>query len=284
MDGSLCNFVKEGNCEKVRDLTHNNPQILKTLTPLENIVLHVAASRKDYKLVELLLSLKPHIVLMRNVNQETMLHKSSATGCWEVVDLLLNFKSNEVCCNSLDCCHPKAFDLEGCRLDLDDLWRAPNVDHETTLHYVARGDYVEIVRLLLEKVKGIELNMNKADMVVCLLEKRPALVAKDDTANKLPLHLASIRGNRRILEELLKIHPDTALQKKQDGMAAILYATRMDYEDIVRCLIDYGPDCTELLGKNNKNALHFALEYGNIPSGENSTVGVHGPFVFNQPR
>ncbi|GLJ23297.1 hypothetical protein SUGI_0440730 [Cryptomeria japonica] len=312
MDRSLCKAVKEGNCEKVRELARNNPQILKTVTPLGNTALHVAASRKDHKLAELLLSLKPCIILMRNVNQETALHKAAAAGCLEVVQLLLDFK-NGVRCNSSECAHPDGYDLEGCRLDPNDLWRAPNLDNETALHYAARGDYPEIASALLKKVKDIELILNKAgesalytaceggswraavklgerdsisdtrqdkqtclhqlltidghcytDIALYLLGKRPALAEKADAAGNFPLHLASIRGNRRIVEELLKRSPDTALQKNKDGMAAIHYAARKGHEDIVSCLIDYVPDCTEVLGKDNKNALHFALEYGRI--------------------
>ncbi|GLJ23302.1 hypothetical protein SUGI_0440830 [Cryptomeria japonica] len=274
MDRSLCKAVVEGDSEKVRELVKNNPHILKTVTPLGNTALHVAAGRKDYKLVEVLISLKPCMMLTRNAMQETALHKAAAAGCLEIVELFLNFTSHARC-NCSECQHVEGFDLEAGGLNHQDLCRSRNADDQTALHYAARGNYVEIVSLLLKKVMGIALIVNKAgesalfiaceegclNVVERLLEK-DVRVSDTRLDGRTCLHVAINMDCSEMAFHLLRMRP--ALAKKEDasGNTPLHGAAIIGHAKLVEELLRISPDMALQKNQDEMAAIHIAALMG----------------------
>ncbi|KAH9290436.1 hypothetical protein KI387_034553, partial [Taxus chinensis] len=84
-----------------------------------------------------------------------------------------------------------------------------------------------------------------------------------------PLHLAIQYGNLKVVKKLVEDNSDMCFQLNEEGMAAIHIAAQMVYVDrasslrsaeIASCLLGSTPDCIQLLSKDKKNALNFAIQ------------------------
>ncbi|KAH9316659.1 hypothetical protein KI387_025286, partial [Taxus chinensis] len=106
-------------------------------------------------------------------------------------------------------------------------------------------------------------------LALLLISKRTHLVEKVDNLGNSPLHLATQYGNLKVVKKLVKANSDMCFRLNEEGMAAIHIAAQMVYvnrasslrpEEIASCLLGSAPDCIQLLSKDKKNALHFAVQ------------------------
>ncbi|XP_057827078.2 protein ACCELERATED CELL DEATH 6 [Cryptomeria japonica] len=298
MNADLYRYVFRGDCDSLRRLARNNLGILQGITPQGNSAVHVAASKGHREMLERLIQLKPSLLLMKNIKDETLLHKAAAAGQLQVVELLLTINRGPI-------------DLEvGSVFEPDVFWRSVNKDNETALHYAARGGHETVAENISRGVNDINSIVNKAgesalytacvhgrydvaqrlltiqgafagdtrrdgrtclhvaihtkqtELASLLLGRRPQLAEKADASGNMPLHLATLRGFLYLVKKLLSTAPPTSFHFNEAKTAPIHIAAQLGYTEIIDLLINETPHCIELLGKDNKNALHFALEGG----------------------
>ncbi|XP_057827076.2 uncharacterized protein LOC131038604 [Cryptomeria japonica] len=282
MKADLYRFVFRGDCGSLRGLARNNLEILQGITPQGNSALHVAASRGHHEMLKLLIRLKPGLLLMKNIKDETPLHRAAAAGELQVVQLLLNINRRRA---------QENVDLEiGSVFEPDEFGRPVNIDNETALHYAARGGHLRIVENILGRVNDIERIVNNAgesalytacdhgkyhvawrllnqgafdgdtrrdgqtclhvaihtdqiDLALLLLRERNELAEEADGSGNMPLHIATLHCSLCLVRELLHIAPHTSFHVNEAKMAPIHIASQQGYTEIIESLIDETPHC-----------------------------------------
>jgi ankyrin repeat protein len=101
--------------------------------------------------------------------------------------------------------------------------------------------------------------------VVELLLKHKALVQGKPNATKTPMHMAAEKGFTRSGEVLLDFQADPYV-KDSSGKTPIYYATVNGHHDMVKLLISYGEDVTQMI--QGTTLLHLAAEKGHADVAE----------------
>jgi ankyrin repeat protein len=102
---------------------------------------------------------------------------------------------------------------------------------------------------------------NDHNEVVKLLLKHKAAVQGSPYAAKTPMHMAAEKGFTRSGEVLLDFQADPYI-KDRSGKSPIYYATYNGHYDMVKLLISYGEDVTQMI--LGTTLLHLAAEKGHV--------------------
>ena len=270
---TLENAVKSEDIKKVQNHIDAGANVNKTnaegKTPL-----HVAAENGHKEVAGILIAKHANVNAKDNQGR-TPLHLATQEGYPAMADYLTDKKAD---LNSqdktggsplhyavLNAEYDIAFilTLKGAMVDIRDQKKW------TPLYLSSLNNLPKYVELLIEK--GAQVNpesgptplnaavWNDHHEVVRLLLKHKAAVQGSPNATKTPMHMAAEKGFTRSGEALLDFQADPYL-KDRSGKSPIYYATHNGHYDMVKLLISYGEDVTQMI--QGTTLLHLAAEKG----------------------
>ncbi|KAL2506657.1 Ankyrin repeat family protein [Abeliophyllum distichum] len=102
-----------------------------------------------------------------------------------------------------------------------------------------------------------------AEIIDVLLKKHPTLIKEVDDFGWSALHHAAIRGINKLAKELLKADKSIAyiVAEKDNNKTALHVATCKGNVKIMKKILTYCPDCWEMVTSDGRNILHLAVEF-----------------------
>ncbi|KAH9304505.1 hypothetical protein KI387_008909 [Taxus chinensis] len=117
----------------------------------------------------------------------------------------------------------------------------------TALHIAAREGHSEVVKWILNNVKGC------------------SMTGARNADSNTPLHEAAKRGNQEVLKILLQYNRCPAAKRNQFGESALLIASEHGHVDAVRVLVEFTPLYIILWPRNDhQTCLHVAAYGGHL--------------------
>ncbi|KAF8010562.1 hypothetical protein BT93_J1257 [Corymbia citriodora subsp. variegata] len=270
----LCNAMKEGNVDEFIEAVEKYyseervplPNFINIQGPSGNSLLHVAAGIQKPDILQALLEFKHNNGLAGKVNYQgdTALHIAARAGRICTAEFLL-----------------------GCTSVVD----KPNDMGNTALHEAVKNRHYELTRLLLSRgsisvemgdTKNLMLLMEAKDgraegmspvhgavihqrieMLKEMSERKKELFYLRDAENGTPLHLAASMNYDDIVKFLVNKFPSSAFEGDQNGYLPIHVACKMGHLEIIKKLLRFWPNPDELLNlRDGQNILHIAAKHG----------------------
>jgi ankyrin repeat protein len=239
--------------------------------------IHEAAYRGDLATVQRLIAGDKSLLNARTSSQETPLHRAAQAGQVEVVRFLIG-QGVEVNATAYNGFTPLSLTTGGsvAKLLIDagaDLNRKDNWG-KTPLQGALQERHAEVVDAIVASGYSIDLTsavmMGRTDLVRAILDKDPAS-AKRPTAgsdlwgNTTPLGIAAGKGNREVVELLLKAGADvnegTMIPTAGGDATPLCNAVWAGHADIVELLCEHGANPTGAGGKFYRSILDWALQH-----------------------
>ncbi|KAK9060609.1 hypothetical protein SSX86_021315 [Deinandra increscens subsp. villosa] len=172
MEKLLYEASLEGNLNTLLMLLQEDPLILDrvTLDRHGDTPLHIASMLGHVGFVKEVITRKPHLAMERDSQKRLPLHIASAKGHTEIVKLLLS--ANPETCNARDCDGGNPIHLAAIKGHYEvvrELVQAQPqaaramVQHETILHLCVKHNQVEVLKLLIESLRGDHEFVNTKD-------------------------------------------------------------------------------------------------------------------------
>ncbi|XP_043693300.1 ankyrin repeat-containing protein At5g02620-like [Telopea speciosissima] len=198
-------------------------------------------------------SLGRETIRMRNKSENTALHEALLRNDLEMVELLI-------------------------RADPDGLGH-PNYDAdaegrgESPLYMAAKDGRLDIINKILNICPSaahggphgrtalhVAVVQGHLDAVTVLLEKKGELVNKEDENGRTALHYAvAWEESHKIIQKLLSQDTSSVYQLDKYGLSPLHIAALQSSFSVFRVLIECCPDFGELLDRNRRNVLHYAV-------------------------
>jgi ankyrin repeat protein len=237
--------------------------------------LHRAFQHQKFDSMKLLVN--RDAVNVRDRSNSTLLHEASASGNFDVMELLLSHGADvDVHDHRGDsplhrAFHHQNFDAVKILVNRG----AVNVcdrSNSTLLHEAAGSGNIDIIRLLLDRDADVNVLDRCGDSplhkafryhdAVKLLVDRGADVNARNKSNSTPLHEASGSGNRDVMELLLSLGADINAQDHR-GVTPLHEASRYQNFDAMKLLVNGGAE-VNVRDKNSSTPLHEASGSGNL--------------------
>ncbi|KAK9997403.1 hypothetical protein SO802_022089 [Lithocarpus litseifolius] len=114
----------------------------------------------------------------------------------------------------------------------------------TTLHAAVIWDNKGMIQIILGRIAQ---------------QEQSAFIKKVDKQRWTPLHCAAYFDSLSSAKVLLKIDRTIAYMKDARGMTALHIAAHRGHNLVMHCILEYCPDCCELVDERGWNALHFVV-------------------------
>ncbi|XP_065863172.1 ankyrin repeat-containing protein At5g02620-like isoform X2 [Euphorbia lathyris] len=188
---------------------------------------------------------------MENISEETALHEAARHNHTNVVQVLI--------------------------AEDPDFTYSANKAGETPLYLASERGYRRIVLRILDTCTSVSYHgpngrtalheaviRNDSEMTRKILETKKSLVKEVDQQGWTPLHHASHFGHLSIVKQLLECDKSVAYISDKDAKIPLHLAAAggggKKYKEVVRSILQHCPDCHELVDRNGRNVLHFAVE------------------------
>ncbi|XP_078150540.1 protein ACCELERATED CELL DEATH 6-like [Carex rostrata] len=241
----------------------------------------------------------PDLLNARNTAQETPLHCAAKAGNRKMVSLLIKFAREEDCKNGLKKleqmlwarnevgetalheaarCGNSGVVKELLGADLDETVACLEDDNGISPLYlaVAAGN-IKVVRQLIaakhppsyagpdgQTALHAAVLTRQENIMREILEWKPDIAAKPDTAKNTPLHYATSIGNTYAVKQLLLKDTQSVYEANESGSFPVHLAAEAGYVKVIKALLRTCPDVGELLDREKRNFLHIAVEKKNI--------------------
>ncbi|XP_058743217.1 ankyrin repeat-containing protein ITN1-like [Vicia villosa] len=150
-----------------------------------------------------------------------------------------------------------------------------NDAQKTVLYLAVENGNKDAVNLILEKcrkddicISGLSplvaaIMMHKPEIFKIILKHQPTLIHSKDTHYRRPLHYAASIGYFEGVDLLLGLCKRCTIQRDKYGYFPIHLASYGGHVKVVKKLLEYCPDPTEMLDTfNQRNFLHIAAKHG----------------------
>ncbi|KAK8503144.1 hypothetical protein V6N13_025902 [Hibiscus sabdariffa] len=99
-----------------------------------------------------------------------------------------------------------------------------------------------------------------------LLQQDPLILHRSivSCASDTPLHVSSVLGHLRFVQQLLKLNPELASELDSHGCSALHLAAAKGYLGIVRELVEVDPEMTMVRNQEGRTPLHLAAIKGRV--------------------
>lgn len=242
--------AKLGNNE-IAELLLKNKANISAVDKKGRMALHLAAKNENPKFVELLLSKMGVNIDDTDIDDETALHCAARKGHLNNMAILLknNITINKANKRGVTALHLAARSKDPMLVELlldnkADI-AATDEDGETALHFAVANDNFKTLKMLLDKRRDNIAVIN----------------AKDEDEETI-LHSAIKRGNKEIVDLLLKNKADISATDKRGRTALHLAAKDADL-DLVKLLIENYANM-EVTDSAGETVLHSAVRGGNL--------------------
>ncbi|XP_054824815.1 ankyrin repeat-containing protein NPR4-like [Prosopis cineraria] len=234
------------------------PALLMKANAKDETILHIAVRYGHTEIVKIIIKyvneatpgedeIKKTLVRATNDKKDTALHEAVRYNHKEIVELLINEDPN----------HPYF----------------ENNDGETPLYIAAQRSYYKVIHTILEKsnspnhkgpngrtaLHAAIIHLEKLGRKK-LLQKILSVVKEADENGWVPLHLATLdeRDDNVLTKVLLEQDRNTAYMRDNKGRTALHFAAYCGNGTVMRKIIKYCPDCSELVDHKGRNALYYA--------------------------
>ncbi|XP_062568050.1 serine/threonine-protein phosphatase 6 regulatory ankyrin repeat subunit B-like [Saccostrea cucullata] len=246
-------------------------------------ILHIACLIGEFEVCEYLVENYPHLLDVKDISINSVLHDASWGGNVQIVKLLIEKKLD---INSLQedgetilhqCC--RSGKMEMCEYlvkHFSDLLEIKDTKGCTVLHSACRGGSVEIVSFLLEK--GMDFNAlsndgktilhiaclnGKFDICEYLVENYPHLLDVKDKSSNTVLHDAAWEGNveqvKLLIEKKMNI-----FSRQEDGETILHQCCRSGKMEMCEYLVNHFSELMEIRDNNGWTVLHSACSGGSV--------------------
>ncbi|XP_054776023.1 uncharacterized protein LOC129284537 [Prosopis cineraria] len=270
-------------------------QIESMLTPNKNTILHIhlTCDKVSEAFVSKILNMCHALLKKVNAKHETILHIASKYGHLEIVKIIIecankdapsedgketlikatNNKKDTALHEAVYYNHKEVVEL----LIKEDPNIGENNDGETPLYIAAERGYNEVIHTILEKSNSPNHRgpngrttlhaaivhfekLGKLETLKKLVLKIPSAIKEADENGWVPLHLAALETWRAddVAEVLLKQDRNTAYMRDNEGRTALHFAAYCGNDSVIKKILEYCPDCFELVDHKGRNALHYA--------------------------
>ncbi|XP_058078724.1 uncharacterized protein LOC131227017 [Magnolia sinica] len=235
MDATLYLAARDGDSGTLIDLANGNLDILRSMAPQGNNILHITASAaieedKYIDFVRETMCRCPSLIDQANDHGDTPLHCAARTGKVGIFNLLMG----QVDCTSL---------------------RRINNMGNTVLIEAITNRRKEVVKKLLE----IDHSINDSAQ----LEEMKVLIRMTDNDSQNALHHAARQNdNESIARQLLDIEPLLAYVLNNDGDSPLHIAATFGSADTFELLVKKSPDAIEQLDQSGRNAFQISAMSG----------------------
>ncbi|KAM4113792.1 hypothetical protein ACJW30_04G022800 [Castanea mollissima] len=242
------------------------------------IFFHEKDSKSSTDFVEELLQKCPSLLWQANVKGETPLHIAARYGHAAIVDEMLEEKTE----NEKDTALHEA--VRGNHLEVvkrlieegPDFSYSQNDAGETPLYMAVEREFKEVAFYILKTCKSpahdgplgrttlhAAVTANNRGMTHKILEgktqeEKSALIKQVDKQRWTPLHCAAYFDCIGTIE-LLRVDRSIAYMKDSKGMTALHIAAHRGHHWVMNSILEYCPDCCELVDERGWNALHFIV-------------------------
>ncbi|XP_057815260.1 uncharacterized protein LOC131028902 [Cryptomeria japonica] len=261
---------RDGDLNSIEKLYRQNPRLLREVACEGNSLLHIAAREGHSEIVSWALtqfSGYHRMTKIRNSDKNTALHERAKGGNKQVIRTLPDSnksaasKRNQFGETTLIIASEYGH-VEAVKLLLEAtpwymiLW--PRNDHQTCLNVAAYGGHLDVVRSILRRPSCWD--------ILHLMSHIP------DVHGATPLHLAVHGRHVDTVNEIMGIRLNSwwcklcfnmnfMTKKDKFGRCPIHVAVLNGYSEIVEIFISSMPDCIEILSKDLKTPVHFAVEH-----------------------
>ncbi|CAG8466770.1 4170_t:CDS:2, partial [Scutellospora calospora] len=262
---SLFYAAKAGHDEVINILINHGADI-NHVDKNGKTALHEAASYGHQNIIKILLEKNANINAVSN-NNWTLLHFAATAGHVEVIKTLLEQKCK---INTTDKDSKTALDLAAENKHVEAvkyLLKAEasadkdfNEQYFNHIYFAAKKNYVNVVKLLLEKETDINLRLphtaGKEDIQIIklLLENGEN---NFDINGSTPLHWAALEGHKEIVKYLIEKNDSLVNMINENSETALHEAAWNGHREIVEFLLDHGANIN-FKNKNDWKPLHIA--------------------------
>ncbi|KAH9302612.1 hypothetical protein KI387_014195 [Taxus chinensis] len=284
MEKQLLRAAESDDTEELEKLLRGDADVFNETTPAKNTALHIAAYHGSKNFVEMLVELTKRADLeggtrsigshgflsKQNMQGNTALHEAASRGHAEIVEILVRQE--------------------------EELASVTNRAGETAVFKAALGGKREAMEMF-EKLLGarpLEMYKRKCDgqtplhfavfnkhpgIVEEILRHEPNLISEEDNLGMTPLHVAALipplkelvppfhpwlytrHANQIVYIAKMLLEQDRSLCYKLDkkSQCALHIAVKEGNGEMVKLILKYGGDCTELVDQEGRNALHLAV-------------------------
>lgn len=276
---------------------------LSQLTPSKCTVLHLASHSGKAECVQEIIKLLPSLLLEQNSNGETPLHLAAKQGHLHVVKALLDgaktlpedryselrgpvrvrFMRERNLVNGYTALHEavRYNRLEVVKVLVEEDTLITNVSDSflgsTPLYVAACRGYLDLVIAICQTyaapgyggphdttaLHGAVIN-GREECVAFLLRWKISMIAKEDEYGRTAFHYAAYHQSPQMMKHLLEANKSFAyVQDKRNKRTALHIAANQGNMNVVKELVEFCPDCCEMVDSRGRNVLHIAVELRN---------------------
>ncbi|CAK7349928.1 unnamed protein product [Dovyalis caffra] len=266
MVGSL-RAAAEGNIDPFENYQTCLNQLM---TPNQNSILHVYLESQSKEpeftdFVDLILEMRPELLLQVNVEGETPLHFAARYGHANVVKVLID--------------RGKALpiDPESGLTEAQKMMRMTNVEKDTVLHVAARNSRSNVVEILTKEDPEFSYSANDygetplyiaasvgSPMVTEQILINCSSVDYGGPLGRTALHAAAIAGDYETTRKILEKERNLTKATDQNGWSPLHYAAYFERNyDVLKLLLEYDASAAYIVDIDKRTALHIAALRGN---------------------
>ncbi|CAL5190299.1 unnamed protein product [Lathyrus oleraceus] len=270
-----------GNDEIVTRLIEDDLDRVPRVNKNKDNAVHVAARAGKFSIVEKLLKSYSNYIIQ--FYEKYLVNKYEKESMGELFVLLTtqNKHGNTVLHEAMLCEKSSDKIFKICE---DLIWRKYCYDYainivnhaeKTVLYLAVENGNKDAVNLILDKcckddllIKGLSpllaaIRMHNPEMLRIILKHKPTWIHSMDKHQRLPLHYAAFIGSLECVDLLLGLCKCCIIQRDKYGYFPIHLASYGGHVEVVKNLLQYYPDPTEMLDScYERNILHIAAKHG----------------------
>ncbi|KAI5433725.1 hypothetical protein KIW84_020838 [Lathyrus oleraceus] len=270
-----------GDDETVTRLIEDDLDRLLKGNKNKDTALHVAARAGNFSTLEKLLKSYSNYIMQFYEKYLVNKYEKESMGDLFVFLKRQNKHGNSVFHEAMLCEKSSDMIFKICE---DLIWRKYYYDYainivnhanKTALYLAVENGNKDAVKLILDKcckddhlIKGLSplvaaISMHNPEMLRIILKHKPTWIHSMDKHQRLPLHYAAFIGSLECVDLLLGLCNCCTIQRDKYGYFPIHLASYGGHVEVVKNLLQYYPDPTEMLDSSyERNILHIAAKHG----------------------
>ncbi|KAI5433726.1 hypothetical protein KIW84_020838, partial [Lathyrus oleraceus] len=270
-----------GNDEIVTRLIEDDLDRVPRVNKNKDNAVHVAARAGKFSIVEKLLKSYSNYIMQFYEKYLVNKYEKESMGDLFVFLKRQNKHGNSVFHEAMLCEKSSDMIFKICE---DLIWRKYYYDYainivnhanKTALYLAVENGNKDAVKLILDKcckddhlIKGLSplvaaISMHNPEMLRIILKHKPTWIHSMDKHQRLPLHYAAFIGSLECVDLLLGLCNCCTIQRDKYGYFPIHLASYGGHVEVVKNLLQYYPDPTEMLDSSyERNILHIAAKHG----------------------
>ncbi|KAH7836944.1 hypothetical protein Vadar_007720 [Vaccinium darrowii] len=268
----------------VEELLGCKPELAEVLDSQLRSALHLASAKGHDEIVKVLVEVRPDMCLVRDRDGKNPLHLAAEKGEINVLEELVRASPqaararvdrNETI---LHLCvknnQLKSLEILLEKIQGEELVNAKDNDGNTILHLAVLDTQFETqerdnlfeVAIMVGDIIGKDASNKKEQLVEGLLRLKPGLVEVLDSQLRSALHLASAKGDHKIVTLLVNVGPQMCLARDRDGKNPLHVAAVKGRINVLEQLVRINPQAARDRVDRNETILHLCVRHNQLDS------------------